>query len=70
MAAAKAGPVTFTAAAGVRFHETDVAFTRDRDREQPGGPAVYSFTADGDTVSRVRDLAAAEPQWDIAEVAG
>lgn len=59
----------FTAPSGVLFHDTDVHFTHDQDRQAPGSPRLYSFTAFGAaTAQKVRDLAAAEPQWGIKEV--
>lgn len=60
----------FTAPSGVLFHDSDVHFTHDQDRQAPGSPLLYSFTApDAATAQKVRDLAAAEPQWGIKEVA-
>jgi hypothetical protein len=72
MAAAKTetAEVVFTATAGVLFHGTGIRFTRDQERTKAASAAVFSFAAaDGDTAQKVRDLAAAEPQWGITEVA-
>lgn len=56
----------FTARSGVLFHDKDVHFTHDRDRDKPG---VYSYTApDAAAAQKVRALADAEPQWGITEV--
>jgi hypothetical protein len=68
MAAAK--ETVFTASSGVLFHDTGVQFTRDQDRTAAASAAVFSFAApDAATAQKVRDLAAAEPQWGIREVA-
>lgn len=59
---ATAKETAFTASHGVQFHGTGIWFTGT-----PG--AGYSFTApDAATAQKVRDLAAAEPQWGITEV--
>lgn len=69
MAAAAKSETVFTASSGVLFHEKDVRFTHDQERQPAGAPLLYSFTAaDAATVQKVRDLAAAEPQWGIREV--
>lgn len=61
----------FTASIGVLFHDAGVHFTRDQERQPPGGPVLYSFTApDAATAQKARDLAATEPQWGIKEVDG
>lgn len=63
MAAKSDTGVIFTASSGVLFHDQGVHFTRD------GLSGLYSFTApDAATAQKIRDLAAAEPQWGIAEV--
>ncbi|HEX4018185.1 MAG TPA: hypothetical protein VHX15_15730 [Frankiaceae bacterium] len=64
-----AGDVVFTAKHGVLFHGTDIRFARDQERTAAAPAAVFSFTApDSATAQKVRDLAAAEPQWGITEV--